>query len=71
MFLWHGTSTTSPDVIFTSQEGFDMRFGNPGCMWGKAVYFAVNASYSQSYSFADNNGSKQMFLAEVVLGDSI
>ena len=51
MFLWHGTSSTNPKMIYESQEGFDMRYGNPDCMWGKAVYFAVNASYSYNYSY--------------------
>ena len=47
-----------------------MRFGREGCMWGRAVYFAQNASYSSSYAFRANN-SRKMFLAEVLLGDSI
>lgn len=54
--LWHGTSQTHPDVIINSQEGFDMRFGNPGAMWGKACYFADNASYSMSYAFQTPQG---------------
>jgi len=38
--LWHGTSETDPKIIIESQEGFDMRYGREGCMWGRAVYFA-------------------------------
>ena len=38
-FLYHGTGNTPPDMIYKSEEGFDMRFSNQG-MWGQAVYFA-------------------------------
>ena len=38
-YLFHGTSQTDPNLIFRSEEGFDMRFSSSG-MWGKAVYFA-------------------------------
>jgi hypothetical protein len=57
-------------IIAQSQEGFDMRFGNPGCMWGKAVYFAQNASYSTSYAFRGDN-CRKFFLAEVLLGEVV
>jgi hypothetical protein len=57
-------------IIAQSQEGLDMRFGNPGCMRGKAVYFIRNASYSTSYAFRGNN-CRKFFLAEVLLGDYV
>ena len=47
-----------------------MRFGRENCMWGRAVYFALNASYSTSYAFR-NGGIRQMFLGEVVLGEEV
>ena len=68
--LWHGTSETNPQFIISGQEGFDMRYGRENGMWGRAVYFAQNAKYSYSYAF-QANGSRQMFLAEVILGDSV
>jgi hypothetical protein len=41
-------------------------------MWGKAIYFAVNASYScPGYSFNCGNGTYKVFLAEVSLGKEI
>jgi hypothetical protein len=49
--LYHGTSNTPPNLIYTSEEGFDMRF-SPGGMWGRANYFAVNSSYSNSYAYS-------------------
>ena len=50
--LFHGTSSTVPEVIYSSEEGFDMRFSNEG-MWGRAVYFATNSIYSNMYSHRD------------------
>jgi hypothetical protein len=46
-----------------------MRFGKGG-MWGTAVYFAVNASYSNAYAYKENN-HKILFLGEVLVGDHI
>jgi len=37
-------------------------------MWGKASYFAHNASYSHNYSSALPNGHRQMFFARVAVG---
>ena len=37
--------------------------------WGLAIYFAKNASYSNFYGHNLASGEKQMFLAEVLLGD--
>jgi hypothetical protein len=49
-----------------------MRMGNDGCMWGKAVYFAQNASYSKNYSFKVEKSSKlKFFFAEILLGDIV
>jgi hypothetical protein len=67
--LYHGTSKTQPERIYQQKEGFDMRY-SPGGMWGLANYFAVNASYSDAYSHT-SNGSKQMFMARVMIGNSI
>jgi len=33
-----------------------MTFANAGGMWGAALYFAKNASYSLNYSFNCPNG---------------
>jgi len=32
--LWHGTSKTEPELVYTSLEGFDLRMGRPDAMWG-------------------------------------
>jgi hypothetical protein len=49
--LYHGTRGTKPSDIFTSDEGFDMRFANNG-YYGRANYFAEKASYSHGYTHA-------------------
>ena len=68
--LFHGTSNTSPEIIYQSEEGFDIRYSREG-LWGNAVYFAVNSSYSNNYCFKDiKKNIKQMFYARVNLGHS-
>ncbi|XP_065187779.1 uncharacterized protein LOC135818335 isoform X3 [Sycon ciliatum] len=67
-FLFHGTRNNPPRVIYLDEEGFDLRFSSEG-LWGKANYFATDASYSHNYSYC-LNGQRQMFLAQVVTGDS-
>ena len=39
--------------------------------WGKAIYFAENASYSHAYRYTTKDGYYQMFLARVTIGDFI
>ena len=66
--LFHGTRTTAPEAIFRGQEeGFDMRYCSSG-MWGQGIYFAVNASYSNSYAHTNSKGEKEMFMADVIVG---
>ena len=67
--LFHGSRSTSADVIVHSEEGFDMRFSAQG-MWGHANYFAEDASYSDTYAYSKPDGSKEMFVAKVLTGDS-
>lgn len=55
-------------MLYTGSECFDMRFNSVG-MWGKATYFAVNASYSNGYAHPLATGSKQMFCANVIIGE--
>jgi len=40
-------------------------------MWGKAIYFAEKSSYSDNYAFKTKEGYRQMFLADVILGDCV
>ncbi|KAL9647963.1 hypothetical protein ABK040_016869 [Willaertia magna] len=69
--LFHGTRGTDPEFIYNGQDGFDTRFSSAG-MWGRGVYFAENASFSNNYAFTDNQlGCKVIFLVDVLLGDYI
>ena len=45
------------------------RFSDKG-MWGRASYFAQNASYSHKYGYRLTGAHMQMFLARVVVGKS-
>ncbi len=68
--LFHGTRGTPPSVIYLSEEGFNLNYSNEG-MWGKANYFAYNSSYSNNYSSSLPTGQKQMFMATVIIGNTI
>jgi len=64
--LFHGTRTNTPNLIYDAEEGFDMRYSAAG-MWGRASYFAQNASYSHGYAYKNANFF-QMFYARVCIG---
>ena len=66
--LFHGSGETPPEKIYNGNKGFDFRYCTSG-MWGRGSYFAVNASYSDQYSYK-SVGSRQMFLATVLTGDT-
>ena len=40
--LFHGSRQTKPDLIYGSEDGFDMRFSNSG-VYGRGTYFADNS----------------------------
>ena len=46
-----------------------MQFAAEG-YWGRGTYFAEKACYSHHYASSPNATTKQMFLAEVIVGDS-
>ena len=48
--MFHGTNATDPTVVYKSEEGFNVNYAKDG-LWGKAIYFAENSSYSNGYSF--------------------
>lgn len=70
--IWHGTSSTPPVSVFQGDQGFNIVYSNTG-MWGRALYFAVNASYScPAYSYKiPGTDTYQVFLTEVVLGNCV
>ena len=40
-------------------------------MWGKGIYFAENASYSNGYSYKNQDGTCSFFYAKVAVGQSV
>ena len=66
-YLWHGSRTTEPSIIYKGEEGFDVIYSSEG-MWGKGLYFALNASYSHLYAHKHANGDRGMFLSLVNVG---
>jgi len=57
-------------MIYNSEQGFNALYANDG-MWGRANYFAVNASYSHDYRHINQTDkTSQMFFARVILGKS-
>jgi hypothetical protein len=69
--LWHGTSKTPPAQVF-KKDGLNIVYANDG-MWGKGIYFAVNANYScPAYSFPVPGQPKtyEVFFANVAIGNT-
>ncbi|XP_051800003.1 protein mono-ADP-ribosyltransferase PARP14-like [Acanthochromis polyacanthus] len=67
-FLYHGTSAESCNCI--ERDRFDRSFaGAHATVYGKGVYFAVNANYSAGgYSPPDSSGLKRLYVARVLTG---
>ena len=70
--VWHGTSKHDPATIFRDeQDGFMMQHCVKG-MWGRGLYFAENASYSDRYSHELGDTDERCFLlAKLLVGDSV
>ena len=69
VWCFHGTS--SFPVANVCETGLDFRHGSDGSMWGRALYIAVNASYSDAYSSDAGNGERQFFYVRAALGRSV
>ncbi len=52
--MWHGTRNYDARLIANSDDGFSTQHASDGGFWGRAVYFAVNSSYS--CGVVGNNG---------------
>jgi hypothetical protein len=52
--LWHGTGHTHPREILASEGGLDMRFGGDAAFYGRGIYAAERAAYSNAgYAFQE------------------
>ncbi len=69
MSLFHGTKDTEPSAIYNGYyEGFDMQYARKG-YWGKGMYFAANASYSNDYAHK-KEGMSHILMAKVIVGNA-
>ena len=69
-FLFHGTRKVPPNLIITSEYGFDFRYSSDNCLFGTGSYFANTSKYSHDYAHKLPSGKYQMFVALVVTGKS-
>eukprot|EP00347_Sterkiella_histriomuscorum_P008969 403343038 len=70
LMLYHGTRAAEPKKVFDGEQGFNMLFSSKG-MWGQAIYFAQNSSYSHDYRHTTSSKTFQMFYARVLVGNYI
>ena len=68
MNLFHGSRTKSANDLINNMEGLDPQFSSDNGLWGRAVYFATKASYSNDYAYRLPNGSRQMLYCKVYIG---
>lgn len=63
--LFHGTDEDEKIIL----HGFDRSFaGKNATVYGRGVYFAATARYSDSYALPNINGHRRVFLADVITG---
>ena len=74
--VWHGTSQHDPKGIYEDrQDGFMTQHSGNG-MWGRGLYFAEKASYSNQYahklpSASDTGSTRSFLLAKLLVGDEV
>ena len=69
MLLFYGTRQNNPRRIYEDGTGFNInKFSQPG-LWGRGIYFAVNASYSDESAFV-NGTTCQLLAVNVLTGRS-
>ena len=65
--LFHGTSPSAVEAI--CKQNFDWRLhGKNATKYGEGSYFALNSWYSDAYATQDDNSSKFIFVAKVLVG---
>ena len=70
MTVFHGTGGTDPNLIIRGPEGFDFRHSREG-MWGRANYFALNASFSESYQYTQPQTNLKMMLQVKLMAGNV
>ena len=66
--LFHGSGAINPYDIACSEDGFDVRHSKQGS-WGRAIYFAEKAQYSNYYAHCTSS-KRELILAIALIGDS-
>ncbi|CAH1781382.1 unnamed protein product [Owenia fusiformis] len=65
--LFHGTDANAIDNI--NNDGFNRSYcGKNATRFGKGVYFAVSAAYSDLFARPQPDGTKNMYIAKVLTG---
>uniref|UniRef100_A0A6B2L0Q2 Poly [ADP-ribose] polymerase n=1 Tax=Arcella intermedia TaxID=1963864 RepID=A0A6B2L0Q2_9EUKA len=69
--LWHGSGTLPPPVIYQDVHyGWKINYSSAKNLWGPGLYFGEDAQYCHKYVYR-TGGRRQIFLAEVIIGDDI
>nr|XP_028564973.1 protein mono-ADP-ribosyltransferase TIPARP-like [Podarcis muralis] len=66
--LFHGTAASRIKSICIGNFNPDLAGSVHGAVFGRGVYFARDASYSNTYALAAKNNVRHMFLAKVLTG---
>eukprot|EP01123_Difflugia_compressa_P009395 TRINITY_DN3105_c0_g1_i1.p1 TRINITY_DN3105_c0_g1~~TRINITY_DN3105_c0_g1_i1.p1 ORF type:complete len:325 (+),score=53.58 TRINITY_DN3105_c0_g1_i1:59-976(+) len=69
--LFHGTSKTPPKIIYEADKGWKISYSRDDSLWGRGLYFAQDAIYTHNYTYKTKDNTRQVFLAEVIVGDGI
>jgi len=69
--LFHGTSKTPPKIIYEADKGWKISYSRDDSLWGRGLYFAQDSIYTHNYSYKTSENTRKVFLAEVIVGDSI
>ena len=64
-YLFHGTKKWKK-IVESDDVTFNIQYANKG-MWGKGLYFATRANYSNNYAVQEG-GLTKMLVARVILG---
>ena len=71
IMLFHGTKLNAPEKIYLDkEESFKNNYAADSNMFGRGIYFAKEASYSDSgYAFQTATGTKEMLYCKVNVGE--
>ena len=68
--FWHGTRAFDPFKVLQHEAGLDPRFTNKAGFYGRGVYLADNACYSNQYAHRNSKGERVLLLVRAVEGMS-